>query len=181
MAACISPYCQKDPVLVCTAESKQLRLLSACTASCLWRVWLHFYALVQVGKYKPAQRAATVAYRGAQFFGVSFVASMVGHSLTKYMVSLSSILSQGTIVLHRTLGTVIAVVRFVHRAAMQFSLLTKSRKICICNTLVGRASSEAPLLRVDRLRTPSLRVSSRPTTFDPVWRRINSGVDCHGH
>ncbi|KAL0045220.1 hypothetical protein WJX82_001088 [Trebouxia sp. C0006] len=38
---------------------------------------------IQVGKYKPAQRAATVAYRGAHFFGV---ASMFGHSLTKYMV-----------------------------------------------------------------------------------------------
>ena len=42
---------------------------------------------VQVGKYKPAQRAATVLYRGAQFFAVSFAASMVGHSLTKYLVS----------------------------------------------------------------------------------------------
>ena len=81
---------------------------------------------MQVGKYKPAQRAAVVAYRGAQFFGVSFVASMVGHSLTKYMVSISSILSQGTIVLHRTLGAVFAVVCFVHRATMQFSLFTKS-------------------------------------------------------
>jgi len=113
MAACISPYCQKDPVLVCTAESKQLRLLSACTASCLWRVWLHFYALVQVGKYKPAQRAATVAYRGARFFGV---ASMFGHSLTKYMVGISSVSSQGTIALHGM---------FVYTAAMQSSRYVK--------------------------------------------------------
>ena len=43
--------------------------------------------VVQVGQYKPAQRLATVAYRGAQFFGVSFAASMFGHSLTKYVVS----------------------------------------------------------------------------------------------
>lgn len=41
---------------------------------------------VQVGKYSPVQRAATVLYRGAQFFAVSFAASMVGHSLTKYLV-----------------------------------------------------------------------------------------------
>lgn len=41
---------------------------------------------VQVGKYSPIQRAATVLYRGTQFFAVSFAASMVGHSLTKYMV-----------------------------------------------------------------------------------------------
>ncbi len=136
---------------------------------------------MQVGKYKPAQRAAVVAYRGAQFFGVSFVASMVGHSLTKYMVSLSSVLSQGTIALHGMLGAVIAVVRFVHRAAVL--TLDEISQICQCKTLVGRASSEAPLLRVDRLRIPSLRVSSlrvssRPTTFrdeEPVvphkqWR-----------
>ena len=90
---------------------------------------------------------------------------MVGHSLTKYMVSFSSVLSQGTNVLHRTLGTLIAVVRFVHRAEMQFSLFTKCLRICRCKTLVGQVSSEAPLLRVDQLRTPSLRVSSRPTTF----------------
>ncbi|DBA68740.1 TPA: hypothetical protein ACH3X2_013437 [Trebouxia sp. C0005] len=44
---------------------------------------------LQVGKYKPAQRAAVVAYRGAQFFGVSFLASALGHSLTKYMVDRS--------------------------------------------------------------------------------------------
>ena len=42
---------------------------------------------LQVGDYKGTQRAATVAYRGAQFFAVSFVASMFGHSLTKYLVS----------------------------------------------------------------------------------------------
>ena len=42
---------------------------------------------VQVGKYNPIQRAATVLYRGTQFFAVSFAASMVGHSLTKYLVS----------------------------------------------------------------------------------------------
>ncbi len=119
---------------------------------------------MQVGKFKPAQRAAVVAYRGAQFFGVSFVASMVGHSLTKYMVSFSSVLSQSTIVLHRTLGTVIALIRFVDRAAMQFSLYTKSLKICHCKTLVRQMSSEAPLLRVDRLRIPSLPVSSKPRT-----------------
>lgn len=41
---------------------------------------------MQVGKYSPVQRAATVLYRGTQFFAVSFAASMVGHSLTKYMV-----------------------------------------------------------------------------------------------
>ena len=42
---------------------------------------------MQVGKYSPVQRAATVLYRGTQFFAVSFAASMVGHSLTKYLVS----------------------------------------------------------------------------------------------
>ena len=42
---------------------------------------------MQVGKYNPVQRAATVLYRGTQFFAVSFAASMVGHSLTKYLVS----------------------------------------------------------------------------------------------
>jgi len=77
-------------------------------------------ALVQVGKYKPAQKAAVVAYRGAQFFGVSFVASVFGHSLTKHMVSLSSVLSQGTIVLLGMLATTMAVVRFVHSATVQF-------------------------------------------------------------
>ncbi|KAL3155755.1 hypothetical protein ABBQ32_012772 [Trebouxia sp. C0010 RCD-2024] len=41
---------------------------------------------LQVGKYSPVQRAATVLYRGAQFFAVSFAASLVGHSLTKYLV-----------------------------------------------------------------------------------------------
>lgn len=44
---------------------------------------------LQVGNYKPAQRAAVVAYRGAQFFGVSFMASMTGHSFTKYLVDRS--------------------------------------------------------------------------------------------
>ena len=77
---------------------------------------------MQVGKYKPAQRAAVVAYRGAQFFGVSFLASALGHSLTKYMVGLSSVLSQGTMVLYRALGTLIAAVRLVRRATLQFSL-----------------------------------------------------------
>ena len=43
----------------------------------------------QVGKYNPAQRAATVLYRGTQFFVVSFAASMLGHSLTKFLVGLS--------------------------------------------------------------------------------------------
>ena len=81
---------------------------------------------MQVDKRKPAQRAAIVAYRGAQFFGVSFVASMIGYSLSKYMDSFSSISAHGTMVLHRTLGTTIAVVRLVHRATMQFSLFTKS-------------------------------------------------------
>ena len=42
---------------------------------------------MQVGKYSPVQRAATILYRGTQFFAVSFAASMVGHSLTKYLVS----------------------------------------------------------------------------------------------
>jgi len=72
--------------------------------------------LVQVGKYKPAQRAAVVACKGAHVFGVSFVASMAGHSLTKYLVILSSVLSPGTILLHETLllGAIMAVVRFVH-------------------------------------------------------------------
>ena len=52
------------------------------------RLWLSYTTLcVQVGSYKPAQRAAVMAYRGAQFFGVSFMASVCGHSLTKYMVS----------------------------------------------------------------------------------------------
>ncbi len=36
-----------------------------------------FVLLVQIGKYKPAQRAAVTAYRGAHFFSVSFVASML--------------------------------------------------------------------------------------------------------
>jgi len=82
--------------------------------------------LVQVSKYKPAQRAAVVAYRGAHFFGVSFVASMLGHSLTKYTVSFSSVLSLGPFVFHGTLGTTVAVVLFVHKATMQFSLFAKS-------------------------------------------------------
>ncbi|KAA6424151.1 MAG: hypothetical protein FRX49_06110 [Trebouxia sp. A1-2] len=34
----------------------------------------------RVGKYKPAQRAAVVAYRGAQFFNVNFVARVFGHN-----------------------------------------------------------------------------------------------------
>ena len=42
---------------------------------------------LQTGNFKATQRAATVLYRGAQFFAVSFVASMAGHSLTKYLVS----------------------------------------------------------------------------------------------
>ena len=126
LAACSSPYCQKDPVLACTAESKSLvSVFSKHVIMFVTRLTADLCA-VQVGKYKPAQRAAVVAYRGAQFFGVSFVASMVGHSLTKYMVSLSSVLAQGTIVLHRTLGTTSAVVRFIHKATLQFSLFTKS-------------------------------------------------------
>ena len=48
--------------------------------------------MVQVCKCKPAQRAA---YRAAQVFGVSFVASMLGHmySLTKYPKVLGSAVS----------------------------------------------------------------------------------------
>ena len=82
--------------------------------------------LVQVSKYKAVQRAAFIAYRGAQVFGVSFVASMVGHSLTKYMVSFSYVLSLSPIVSHGTLDTTVAVVRFVHKATMQFSLFARS-------------------------------------------------------
>ena len=62
--------------------------LSVSELSSSERLWLSYTTLcVQVGSYKPAQRAAVMAYRGAQFFGVSFMASMCGHSLTKYMVS----------------------------------------------------------------------------------------------
>lgn len=58
-----------------------------CLCSCLCLCAAIAGIVVQLGNYKPAQRLATVAYRGAQFFGVSFAASMVGHSLTKYLVS----------------------------------------------------------------------------------------------
>ena len=66
-----------------------------------------------------------MAYNGAQFFGVSFVASMVGHSLTKYIASFSSVLSLGPLVFLGTLGTTVAVVS-VHKATMKFSLFARS-------------------------------------------------------
>ena len=85
--------------------------------------------MVQVCKYKPAQRAA---YRAAQVFGVSFVASMRGHmySLTKYpgvlgTASFSSVLSLDPLVFLGTLGTTVAVVS-VHKATMKFSLFARS-------------------------------------------------------
>ena len=73
---------------------------------------------VQVGKQKAAQRAAVIAYRGAHFFDVSFVASMVSHNMNKYTVSFSSVLSLGPVVFHGTLGTTNAVMHFVHRATV---------------------------------------------------------------
>lgn len=42
---------------------------------------------VQVGEYSVQQRAATVLYRGAQFFSVGFISSVLGHSLTMSLVS----------------------------------------------------------------------------------------------
>ena len=79
--------------------------------------------MVQVCKYKPAQRAA---YRAAQVFGVSFVASMLGHmySLTKYPKVLGSLQCLLAIVVHRSLllGTIMAVIRFVQSAVMQLLL-----------------------------------------------------------
>ncbi len=122
---CIVLCCMNSSHQKCAANTACVNVDSACmpltfcnklTSSFNDHVSLQSCALVQVGKYKPAQRAAVVAYRGAQFFGVSFVASMVGHSLTKYMVSLSSVFSLGTVVLYGMLGTTMAVVRFVHRA-----------------------------------------------------------------
>jgi len=108
--------CSKYSVCHVDSACMPLTFCDKLTSSFNDHVSLQSCALVQVGKYKPAQRAAVVAYRGAQFFGVSFVASMVGHSLTKYMVSLSSVFSLGTVVLYGMLGTTMAVVRFVHRA-----------------------------------------------------------------
>ena len=124
MAACSSPYCQKDPVSACTAESKALlsaisKHINAGDASDC------DFVLMQVSKYKAAQRAAIMAYNGAQFFGVSFVASMVGNSLTKYIASFSSVLSLSPLVFLGTLGTTVAVVRFVHKATMKFSLFAR--------------------------------------------------------
>eukprot|EP00884_Botryococcus_braunii_P015964 jgi/Botrbrau1/3050/Bobra.0070s0045.1 len=43
-------------------------------------------AVMQVGSYTVGQRAATVAYRGIQFFFVGFLSSVIGHSLTTYLV-----------------------------------------------------------------------------------------------
>ncbi len=73
--------------------------------------------MVQVGKYKPAHRAA---YRAAQVFGVSFVASMHGHmySLTKYPKVPGSAICPSDLLL----GTIRAVVRLVQSAVMHLSL-----------------------------------------------------------
>jgi Protein RETICULATA-related len=42
---------------------------------------------MQVGNYTAAQRVTTYLYRGLQFLAIGFSASVIGHGLTKYMVS----------------------------------------------------------------------------------------------
>lgn len=76
---------------------------------------------MQVGKYSPVQRAATVLYRGTQFFAVSFAASMVGHSLTKYMVRLAYLM-QPLLLTHQplrkpTLAHVLACAHILNHAS----------------------------------------------------------------
>jgi Protein RETICULATA-related len=44
----------------------------------------------QVGNFTPAQRLGAYFYRGLQFFVIGFGSSVVGHSLTKYLVILVS-------------------------------------------------------------------------------------------
>ncbi|KAK9824347.1 hypothetical protein WJX72_009595 [[Myrmecia] bisecta] len=45
---------------------------------------------LQVGPFSPVQRLATIGYRGLQFFCVGFGSSILGHSLTKFMVDRSN-------------------------------------------------------------------------------------------
>ncbi len=122
--------------------------------------------MVQVGKYKPAQRAA---YRAAQVFGVSFVASTRGHmyNLTKYpkapssAVSPSNCSAQNSSPWHHDGCDTFRTVRSNAVVAPYGCILHVSDLLRL--DTMGVVELEAPLPHVDQL---SLRGGSaaRPTT-----------------
>ena len=123
-AACSSHDCQKDPVLACTAESKSL--LSATTlchagnaSYCIFFCWCR---LATTNQHRELQLQPTEG----PIVRCQLCCQHVDYSVTKYRASFSSVLSLGPVIFHGTLGTTILVVRFVHKATMQFSLFTKS-------------------------------------------------------
>ena len=187
MAACSSPCHQQHSVLACTAEPKSLVSVISKHTIMLVMCLTETFSAGAHWQVQTSTESCIYSLQRGPLLQCQLCCPHIGHSVTKYRASFSSVLSLGPVVFHGTFGTKIAMVPFVHKATMQFSLC-EIYQICQFKTRVGQVSFVAPLLRVDRPRTSSLCVSFRPMTAVPpssscAWRgrgrRVNSGVDCH--
>jgi len=166
MAACSSPCCQKDPVLACTAESL-LSLLSATSKHIIMSV-MRLTAVLCAGAGWQVQASTESCSCSLQRGPVLWCQLCCQHGWSQpdevhgkpqlCIVSRHDCTPRNA--RHHDFGGA-----FRTQSDNAFLTLCETSQICQFKTLIGLVSFPAPLLRVDRLRTPSLRVSSRPATF----------------
>jgi len=165
MAACSSPYCQKDPVLACTAESKSLvsavskhiimfvtRLTAFLCVNAGWKVQASTGSCscnLQRGPVLWCQLCCQHDWsQPDEVHGKLQLCIGSGHDCTPPNAR------------HHNCGGA-----FRTQSDNAVLTLCDIYQVCQFKTMMGQVSFEAPLLRADRLCTPSLCVSSRPTTF----------------